>query len=54
VAKAARMEVPIVASRSTPTDLAFRLASEWEMTVVGYVRGDRMNVYSRPDRVTSG
>jgi FdhD protein len=54
VAKAARMEVPIVASRSTPTDLAFKLASEWEMTVVGYVRGDQMNVYSRPDRVTNG
>ena len=53
VAKAAKMEVPIVASRSPPTDLAFKLAREWEMTVVGYVRGDKMNVYSRPDRVTA-
>jgi FdhD protein len=53
VAKAAKMQVPIVASRSTPTDLALKLAREWEMTVVGYVRGDKMNVYSRPDRVTA-
>jgi FdhD protein len=51
VAKAVRMDLPIVASRSTPTDLAVKLARNWEMTVVGYVRGDKMNVYSRPDRV---
>jgi FdhD protein len=51
VAKAVRMDVPIVASRSTPTDLAVKLARNWEMTVVGYVRGEKMNVYSRPDRV---
>jgi FdhD protein len=53
VSKAVKMEVPIVASRSTPTDLAVRLAREWQMTIVGYVRGGKMNVYSRPDRVTS-
>jgi FdhD protein len=53
VAKAVKMEVPIVASRSTPTDLAVELARDWEMTVVGYVRGDRLNVYTRPDRVTA-
>jgi len=51
VVKAVKMGVPIVASRSSPTDLAIRLASDWEMTVVGYVRGGKMNVYSRPDRV---
>jgi FdhD protein len=54
VGKAAKMEVPIVASRSTPTDLAVRLARDWEMTVVGYVRGGKMNLYSRPDRVVPG
>jgi FdhD protein len=51
VSKAAKMEVPIVASRSTPTDLAVKLAREWQMTIVGYVRGGKMNLYSRPDRV---
>ena len=53
VSKAVKMEVPIVASRSTPTDLAVRLAREWQMTIIGYVRSGKMNVYSRPDRVTS-
>jgi FdhD protein len=51
VSKAVKMEVPIVASRSTPTHLAVKLARDWQMTVVGYVRGGKMNVYSRPDRV---
>ncbi len=51
VIKAVKMEVPVVASRSSPTDLAIRLANDWEMTIVGYVRGGKMNVYTRPDRV---
>jgi FdhD protein len=51
VNKAVKMEVPIVASLTSPTDLAIKLAQAWEMTIVGYVRGDRMNVYTRPDRV---
>ena len=53
VTKAVKMKVPIVASRSTPTDLAVKLARDWEMTVVGYVRGGKLNVYSRPDRITT-
>jgi FdhD protein len=51
VNKAVKMEVPIVASLTSPTDLAIRLAQAWEMTIIGYVRGSKMNVYTRPDRV---
>ncbi len=53
VNKAVKMEVPIVASLTSPTDLGVKLAHTWEMTIVGYVRGDKMNVYTRPDRVTA-
>lgn len=53
VNKAVKMEVPIVASLTSPTDLGIRLARAWEMTIVGYVRGDKMNVYTRADRVTA-
>jgi FdhD protein len=53
VSKAVKMQVPIVASRSTPTDLAVKLARQWEMTIVGYVRSGKMNIYSRADRVTA-
>ena len=51
VSKAVKMEVPIVASRSTPTDLAVKLARHWEMTIIGYVRRGRMSIYTRPERV---
>lgn len=44
--KAAKMQVPIVASRTSPTSLSVRLAEEWNMTLLGYVRGNSFNVYS--------
>jgi FdhD protein len=44
--KAAKMRVPIVASRTSPTSLSVRLAQEWDMALVGYVRGGSFNVYA--------
>jgi FdhD protein len=49
--KAARRGIPIVASKSAPTNLAIRLAEELGITVVGYARGKRMNVYSNGWRI---
>lgn len=51
VAKCARWAVPVVASRTAPTYLALKIASETGVTVVGFVRGDRMNVYTYPERI---
>jgi FdhD protein len=44
--KAARMEVPIVASRTSPTEMAIGLAEQLGITVVGYLRGESLNVYA--------
>jgi len=49
--KAARMGVPLLASRSAPTNLALKLAEQLRITVVGFVRNGRMNVYTYPDRI---
>lgn len=49
--KAAKLGIPLVASRSAPTDLAVRMAEELRVTLVGFARGDRMNVYSEAYRV---
>jgi FdhD protein len=54
VSKCARWAIPIVASRTAPTALALRIAQETGVTVVGFVRGDRMNVYTHVHRVVSG
>jgi FdhD protein len=44
--KAAKMRVPVVASRTSPTSLSVRLAREWNMALIGYVRGGSLNVYT--------
>lgn len=49
--KAAKRQVPLLVSKSAPTTLALRLAEELGVTVVGYARGKRMNVYTHPGRV---
>jgi FdhD protein len=49
--KAALMGVPIVGSRTSPTQLAVTLAEHLGLTVIGYVRSASMNVYTCPERV---
>ena len=44
--KAARMGVPIVASRTSPTEMAVALAEQLGITVCGYVRPDSLNLYT--------
>ena len=51
--KAARMGCPVVASRTSPTSMSVRLARDWNITLVGYVRRDSMNVYAHPERLMS-
>jgi FdhD protein len=43
--------VPLLAAVSAPSTLAVELAEEAGMTVVGFLRGATMNVYTRADRV---
>lgn len=51
--KCARARIPVVASRNAPTTLSASLAELLEVTLVGFVRGDRMNVYTHPGRVVT-
>jgi FdhD protein len=44
--RAARMGVPFVASRTSPTDMAISLAEALNITVCGYVRPDGLNLYA--------
>jgi FdhD protein len=49
--KAARMRIPLVASRTSPTSLAIALAERLGITLVGYLRDGSFNVYTHPHRV---
>ncbi|MBI5136147.1 MAG: formate dehydrogenase accessory sulfurtransferase FdhD [Nitrospirae bacterium] len=51
VLKCARAGVPLIASRNAPTSFSVALADVLDMTLVGFVRGERMNVYTHPRRV---
>ena len=44
--------IPMLAAVSAPSTLAAELTDEAGMTLVGFLRGNSMNVYSGPERVT--
>jgi FdhD protein len=51
VQKAVTAGIPLVAGVSAPSSLAVETAERMGVTLVGFVRGDSMNVYTHPDRV---
>lgn len=50
--KSARAGLSVVVSRSAPTDLAIREAEKLGITLVGFLRGKRGNVYAGAERIT--
>ncbi|MFO7164735.1 MAG: formate dehydrogenase accessory sulfurtransferase FdhD [Mycolicibacterium hassiacum] len=43
--------IPVLAAVSAPSSLAVDLAAQSGLTLVAFLRGESMNVYTRPDRV---
>jgi FdhD protein len=51
VLKCARCGIPLLASRAAPTSLAVDIAESAALTLVGFTRGDKMNVYTGRQRI---
>jgi FdhD protein len=52
VLKAAQMRIPVIASLSATISSGLEAAQLTGVTLVGFVRGRRMNVYTYPERIT--
>lgn len=51
--KVAKRNIPILISKSAPTNLGVKLAADLDITLIGFVRGRRMNVYTHDWRLTA-
>ncbi len=51
--KAARIGAPVLISRTSPSSLSIEMAERYGITLIGYARRDRFNVYSNSQRIQS-
>lgn len=51
VAKAVMHQIPILASRTASTCRGVNIADKFGLTLIGFVRGDKMNIYRNPERI---
>jgi len=49
--KCAVANIPVIASRGATTSLAIELAEKTGLCIIGFARGDKMNVYTNADRI---
>ena len=51
VIKAANVGIPVIVSISAPTDKGIKLANMMGLTLIGFARGKRFNIYAHPERI---
>ena len=49
--KAAQLGISLVASRTSPTDMAAKICNDAGITLIGYARANRFAIYSHPGRI---
>ena len=53
VVKVAKAGIPIIVSHSAPTSLALSIAKAANITIIGFARGSRMNIYCNEHRISN-
>jgi len=51
IIKTINVGIPLIVSLSAPTDKGIRLANMMELTLIGFARGARFNIYTHPERI---
>lgn len=51
VLKCGRCGIPVIISRAAPTSLSVDIAESFDITLIGFARGDRMNIYTGKQRI---
>jgi len=51
VAKAVQLGISLIASRTSPTDMAVKMCEETGITLIGYCRSNKFNVYSHQEHL---
>ena len=49
--KVVRVGIPILISNAAPAGSGYEIADKANITMVGFVRGNRFNLYTAPERV---
>lgn len=52
IIKTTKSQIPIVVSRSAPTNLSVNIAKQMNVTLIGFARGRRMNIYNGEERIS--
>lgn len=50
--KASRLGAEVLISRTSPSSLSIQMAERMGITLIGYARRNRFNVYAHPERIT--
>jgi len=51
IMKIANVGIPVIVSISAPTDKGIKLAEMIGLTLIGFARGKRFNIYTHPERI---
>ena len=51
--KASRLQAEVLISRTSPSSLSIQMAERMGITLIGYARRNRFNVYAHPERIKS-
>lgn len=51
VIKIIRVGIPILISNAAPSNSGYEIAEKGNVTMIGFVRGNRFNIYTNPNRI---